>query len=406
MRRRRVAARRVHGADARDELAEAERLDDVVVGAELEADDAVDLLAPRGHHDDRHVASARAARRQTSKPSMSGRRRSSRTRSGSAASSASAPVATRVDLEALAAQALDERLGDRVLVLDDQHLHAHIVACAARSRHPGFPEPCSPAATSLADRGSIARCLAQAYLGGITVPEVFDDEPIHALCNRRRPRRRGRRRRCRRDATTVQLGEPRPRRIRGACSRPGTHSSTASRRRCGAGAEAASLPALPKMPAGDGACDARRSRRHEWSTGAQLAIVVRTSTATTATSTDESEHEALEVEASTMTNHVARLYASRWRSSSSSSPGRRSPPSRGRRPDADPRLAALAAREQRLAPGRVLVQQVVGTRWAVYRVAAAPAAEAAIARARAAAATRRPLPRTSASRPGRHPARR
>ena len=44
-----------HGADTRDELAEAERLDDVVVRPELEADDAVDLLALGGHDDDRHV---------------------------------------------------------------------------------------------------------------------------------------------------------------------------------------------------------------------------------------------------------------------------------------------------------------------------------------------------------------
>ncbi len=41
--------------DARDELAGRERLDDVVVGAELEADDPVDLLAASGQHDDRHV---------------------------------------------------------------------------------------------------------------------------------------------------------------------------------------------------------------------------------------------------------------------------------------------------------------------------------------------------------------
>ena len=58
--------------------------------------------------------------RQTAKPSMSGSRRSSSTRSGSAAASASAPVADALDLEALAAQSLGERLGDRVFVLDEQ----------------------------------------------------------------------------------------------------------------------------------------------------------------------------------------------------------------------------------------------------------------------------------------------
>src|SRR5206468_2752561 len=43
------------GADAGDQLAQAEGLHDVVVGAELEADDAVALLAARGDDDDRHV---------------------------------------------------------------------------------------------------------------------------------------------------------------------------------------------------------------------------------------------------------------------------------------------------------------------------------------------------------------
>jgi hypothetical protein len=44
------------GADPRHQLAQPERLDDVVVGAELEQDHPVDLLAARRHHDDRHVA--------------------------------------------------------------------------------------------------------------------------------------------------------------------------------------------------------------------------------------------------------------------------------------------------------------------------------------------------------------
>jgi hypothetical protein len=41
------------GADARDQLAGGEGLDDVVVGAELQAGDAVGLLAARGEQDDR-----------------------------------------------------------------------------------------------------------------------------------------------------------------------------------------------------------------------------------------------------------------------------------------------------------------------------------------------------------------
>ena len=44
------------GPDPAAELAHAERLGDVVVGAELEAEDLVDLLGLGGEHDDRHGA--------------------------------------------------------------------------------------------------------------------------------------------------------------------------------------------------------------------------------------------------------------------------------------------------------------------------------------------------------------
>ena len=64
-RRPRARARRARGAaedgaDARDELADAERLGHVVVGAGVEAADLVDLLAARREHDDRHERVAAA----------------------------------------------------------------------------------------------------------------------------------------------------------------------------------------------------------------------------------------------------------------------------------------------------------------------------------------------------------
>ena len=51
-----IAARRSARLDAAAELAHRERLGDVVVGAELEAEDLVDLLRLGGQHDDRHRA--------------------------------------------------------------------------------------------------------------------------------------------------------------------------------------------------------------------------------------------------------------------------------------------------------------------------------------------------------------
>ena len=45
-----------HGLDPRHQLARLEGLGQVVVGSELEADDAVHHVAARGEHDDRHAA--------------------------------------------------------------------------------------------------------------------------------------------------------------------------------------------------------------------------------------------------------------------------------------------------------------------------------------------------------------
>ena len=65
-----------------------------------------------------------------------------------------------------------------------------------------------------------------------------------------------------------------------------------------------------------------------------------------------------------MTDTSHRLLRRRRRaSSSSSSAGPPSPRSRGRRAKPDPRLAALAQREQRLRADAKLVQQVVDRRW-------------------------------------------
>src|SRR5262249_14346409 len=44
-----------HRTDAGDQLAQLTRLGEVIVGAELEADDAVDGARRRGEHDDRHA---------------------------------------------------------------------------------------------------------------------------------------------------------------------------------------------------------------------------------------------------------------------------------------------------------------------------------------------------------------
>ena len=78
--RLRAAEDRLH---ARDELAGRERLRQIVVGADLEADDAVGLLVAGGQHQDRHLRAARGSRgRRRSRPCRAGRCRAARAGSG------------------------------------------------------------------------------------------------------------------------------------------------------------------------------------------------------------------------------------------------------------------------------------------------------------------------------------
>src|SRR3954453_1610337 len=123
-----------HGADAGGDLAGAERLDDVVVGAELEADHAVGLLAPGGQHDDRHLrvapdlagdVVARAVGEhevEQDEVRADGRRLLERGGGG----------AGHLEMEALAREGLGEGLRDGRLVLDQEDrppagCHVHIV---------------------------------------------------------------------------------------------------------------------------------------------------------------------------------------------------------------------------------------------------------------------------------------
>ena len=110
------------GADARQELAEPERLDHVVVGAELEQDHAVDLVAARGDHDDGHlgplaeqaadvlavhVGQAEVEEHEVALVRLESRR----------------PGGGELDVESLAPQTRAERLGDARIVFYDEEAH-------------------------------------------------------------------------------------------------------------------------------------------------------------------------------------------------------------------------------------------------------------------------------------------
>ena len=110
-------------AHPRQQLLALEGLDEVVVGAGVEALHARLQRVAGGEDQDRHVVVARAALRATSRPSTSGRPRSRITRSGAnacACSSAVGAVGGGAHLVALHAQRALQRLGDVLVVLDDE----------------------------------------------------------------------------------------------------------------------------------------------------------------------------------------------------------------------------------------------------------------------------------------------
>ena len=111
-------------ADAQGELARAERLDDVVVGADLETGDPVLLLAARGEHDDGQVGAlgpqpsadleaVDAGQHEVEDDEVG--RRGRRDREGGQA------VGRVRGLEPVATQVAEDDLGHGEVVVDDEH---------------------------------------------------------------------------------------------------------------------------------------------------------------------------------------------------------------------------------------------------------------------------------------------
>ena len=114
-------------AQPRQQLARAEGLGEVIVGAELESDDAIGLLAARGEHQDREIGSGPHAAThleaieigehhvedQGVDPAARGAREPARA------------VATRRHLETRRAEILGEHRGEALVVFDDQDALGH-----------------------------------------------------------------------------------------------------------------------------------------------------------------------------------------------------------------------------------------------------------------------------------------
>ena len=134
-RRGALAGAAQHGADAGDELGHAERLHQVVVGAELEADDAVGLEAAGGEHDDRHLR-RRADGAADVAPVDVGQPQVEQDDVGLGPAhrlDARGAGRRQLDPEALALERRAQRIRDRRLVLDHDHLP---------TPHRGRPLPC------------------------------------------------------------------------------------------------------------------------------------------------------------------------------------------------------------------------------------------------------------------------
>jgi hypothetical protein len=132
-----------HGAHPCCELGDAERLDDVVVGTELEADNTIRLEPARGEHDHRH-------RRRPSElatdvaPVDVGKHQIEQDDVHLVAGCGVEPSATgrrMLDLEAFAFERPDERCRDRLLVFDQQHARHTSVVPADNDAQPSLNRP-------------------------------------------------------------------------------------------------------------------------------------------------------------------------------------------------------------------------------------------------------------------------
>ena len=123
---RRAAQQRAH---ARHELAHAERLGQVVVGAAVEAEHLVGLFAPRGQHQDRHVAHSRSRRmaRQTRdavEPRQHQVEHDQVERLGPRRAERLVAVAFETHAQPLELEVQLDQLADVLLVFDEQHTGA------------------------------------------------------------------------------------------------------------------------------------------------------------------------------------------------------------------------------------------------------------------------------------------
>ena len=131
-RARTIARPAQDGADARHQLARIEGLAQIVVGAELEADDAVDVVAACGQHEDRRVVAG--AERAQDIEAADARQHHIENQNleivGLELVERIAAVVHALDLEMFGAQVFAEHLTKLAIVIHQQH--ARLARCRAR----------------------------------------------------------------------------------------------------------------------------------------------------------------------------------------------------------------------------------------------------------------------------------
>jgi Ca2+-binding EF-hand superfamily protein len=168
---RRLAAQ--HGVDARHELSRIERLREVVVGANLEAHDAVDVIALRGEHDDRDVVGALAQAPADGEAVFARQHEVEHHQVVAYAREASVHglrIGHRLDRETLLGQITLEKIAQAQVVVDDEDLLAGVrlhdsMLAAARAHSASLQVVTSrrlPETTSRVDRHTLGLPVASA----------------------------------------------------------------------------------------------------------------------------------------------------------------------------------------------------------------------------------------------------
>ena len=115
-----------HRAQPRQQLARRERLADIIVGAELEPDHAIGLVAARGQHDDRDAVAGIAQPAQDRQPIEPGHHHVEQDGIEPAACERGEPglaTASVHQRHALRSQVLVEQLGEPHVVVDQEDPH-------------------------------------------------------------------------------------------------------------------------------------------------------------------------------------------------------------------------------------------------------------------------------------------